>query len=671
MTPQPTSPQDDHKDERRRLLILAALLFLAIGCLVCGTARLATSQIEVDTGQSEILSQLNADYSIWELVRFAPVNPAIIAEALRDRGWLVPTQVVAEGPSEPGSATPSPTREPPATATTTPTRSLPPTPAPSPTATLQPTATTIPTDTSIPPPPPPTPTDTPIAGIIAGVLRNDLAYAGGAGTAAGVCDAAMQGVTVELYVGSPPSGLPAQTTTTDASCAYEFSPPALGTYTVRVDGGTFNINNDPAYPSGTLPEQTFANGVSALGGQDPDDPDDHWVTVSFTGADIPDVDFGFSYEAVVNENTSGQGSLEQAIINANLIAGANTIVFASPLGPYTITPGFSTITGDETTIDGTMTTVTLDGGGPGATFDGLSIQAANVTIQGLTIQNYSGSGVVVGNGTAGVADYAAIQNCTISLNDTSGIWVDTADGVVITGCTLEDNVDPANGSRGQIEIRGASHNGMIENCVVANDLTINSRGGDGIRFDSTAPSGWLVQNNEIYGHQNSSSNEGIIVRGSDHQILFNTIYDNYTGISVSDDASDRNLISQNSIYSNTSDGILLSGCPSVGGPNECLAAPLLSSPPGRIVQAGFTPPSPYLSPETVEFFRADAAGEGMTFCFAVTDSDLDGVVQVDLDVVLCAGDLVPGPIAAGDSLTATLIDSANNTSEFATNLAAP
>lgn len=685
MTAQQNSQPEDRKKERRRLIILAVLLFLVIGCLVCGTAQLATMGIDVDTGQSVVLSRLNADYSPWETLRFAPVDPAIIAEAMQDRGWIPLPAAVAEVPPEEspagpsGDETPSPEGEATATTTGTPRPSA----TPVPTATLQPTPTytPVPTDTTEPPPPPPpddtptpTPTATPDTAVIAGMLLNDLDYAGGNGTAAGVCDATMQYVMVALYQGSTPSDPPDQTTTTDDNCAYTFAPSANGPHMVRVLATTF-----PSLP--ILPEQTYAYGASALGGQDPDVPNDHWVVVDLNGVDILNVDFSFSYEAVVNENDSGQGSLEQAIRNANAIAGANTIVFASPLhSSYTITPdtgGFSAISGINgafTTIDGTMTAVTLDGSGLGA-IDGLSIQAANVTIQGLTIRDFGDNGIYVG----GAADNAAIQDCTISLNYTSGIWVDAADGVNISGCTLENNVGLPQASRGQIEIRGTSAGGTIEGCVVANDLAINSRGADGIRFDWTDASGWLVQDNEIYGHANSSSNEGIIVRGDNHRIIANTSYSNWTGITVAEFLSDGNLISQNSIYGNTGLGIDLSGCPVAGGPNECIVSPTLSTPgPGRIVQATFPPgggPN-----QTVEFFLSEhldaAGGEGETFCFAVSDGDSNdgapamGTIQVDLD----DPDIIVGPcgtISIDTWLTATFIDNSNNTSEFAVDIQAP
>lgn len=679
MPPPPPKDQDREKD-RRRLILLTGLLFLVVVCLVCATSEFAAMLIEVDTSPSIVFSRLSAEYGIWDPVEFAPVDPSIIAAAMQDRGLVGLPGVVAEVP--PGAAAGEGTSVPgeegdgeaSPTATATPPGSQGTTITPSPTATIQPTPTEepTPTDTPIPtdtpepppPPPPPPPTDTPVPGpAISGVLRHDRDYDGGSGTAAGVCDDTMRGVRVELHRGTTPTDLVAWTTT-DSNCAYLIEPPSDDTYVIRVDAGTFNG------PTNTLPEQTFANGASALGGQDPDAPDDHWVQVSFTGVDVPNVDFGFSYEAVVNENPSGQGSLEQAIINANLIGGANTIVFAQSFGPYTITPGgagFSALTGAQTTIDGTMTTVTLDGAGQ--VVDGLTILATNVTLDSLTVTDFGEHGILIGNGSAGVANNATIQNCAINLNDGSGIWVNVANEVTITGCALVNNINPATDAQGQIDIHGSSANGTVDGCVVRNDLTINGGGADGIRIDSTAASGWTLQNNEVFGHRNGTSNEGIVLRGTDNRTIGNTIYNNYRGLSVYESASDRNLISRNSIYSNTGAGINLALCPVAGGPNECRVAPTLSAPgPGRTLRATFNAGVP--GPATVEFFRSenlDAAGEGMAFCFDVVDSDLDGIVQVNLATVVSAC----GAVNPNDWLTATLIDATNNTSAFATNFQAP
>jgi hypothetical protein len=273
--------------------------------------------------------------------------------------------------------------------------------------------------------------DEPLA--ITGTLRNEVNYAGGNGSAAGVCDASLQGLTVRLEQGGVPV---VPNTVTDANCQYSFAPPAPGIYTVVVDLG-------PLCAGVTCPEQTYEygnGGAGALGGDDPNVANDHQVDVFYAGTGTVVVDFGFSYEAVVNAAATGQGSLEQAIINANQIPGANTIVFAP--GSYIIAPpagGFSPLTGPNTTIDGsTATAVTLNGGGIAA--DGLTVQANGVSLLSLAIQNFGGHGILINTGSN-----ALIQSNTITGNGGDGIRILNA---VSTGNLISLNSISANGGLG-------------------------------------------------------------------------------------------------------------------------------------------------------------------------------------------------------------------------------
>ena len=121
-----------------------------------------------------------------------------------------------------------------------------------------------------------------------------------------------------------------------------------GTYKVRartatigdsntVPAGTFNAAcgiTDPASGTGcAVAELTWANGAAAYGGQSAtaDDtatsndagPGDTWTSVTVSGGDIADINFGFAYNLIVNTNNAGQGSLANFIDNANAIGSAN------------------------------------------------------------------------------------------------------------------------------------------------------------------------------------------------------------------------------------------------------------------------------------------------------------------------------------------------------------
>lgn len=103
---------------------------------------------------------------------------------------------------------------------------------------------------------------------------------------------------------------------------------------------------------------------------------------------------------------SGQGSLRQAIIDSNATYGSNEIDFAIEgefTGPPTIQldaalpPITNSVLIDGTTQYGSggKPYVELDGTYAGAKSNGLEIQATGVTIQGLVINRFSGSGILV------------------------------------------------------------------------------------------------------------------------------------------------------------------------------------------------------------------------------------------------------------------------------------
>ncbi len=130
---------------------------------------------------------------------------------------------------------------------------------------------------------------------------------------------------------------------------------------------------------------------------------------------------------VINTNDSGEGSLRQAIINANTFPGANTISFAIPgTGVQTIAlQSALPIISDGVTIDATTQTgftftpfIVLDGTAAGATASGLHITAGSSTIKGLGIKNFAQDGILIdtqGNNT--------IQQGDLSANKGSGIAI--------------------------------------------------------------------------------------------------------------------------------------------------------------------------------------------------------------------------------------------------------
>jgi CSLREA domain-containing protein len=159
-------------------------------------------------------------------------------------------------------------------------------------------------------------------------------------------------------------------TTTDATGAFTLSPVGAGTYWVVVDSQTVTPSaglNAPFTADHAWAEQTYgpaggwcadgAGGSSERGSAGPcyagrlastsDDASalitaEHIARVTVAAADVNNVDFAFSYNAVTNTSAgvqaaanarSAQGSVDQFLANANAVAGANTLRFAPALAP--------------------------------------------------------------------------------------------------------------------------------------------------------------------------------------------------------------------------------------------------------------------------------------------------------------------------------------------------
>src|SRR5262249_34982156 len=122
---------------------------------------------------------------------------------------------------------------------------------------------------------------------------------------------------------------------------------------------------------------------------------------------------------VINVADSGAGSLRQAILDANAHPGADLINFNIGSGVQTIHVGSTTglalpAIADTVVIDGTSQPgfagtplIELDGTNAGAASNGVVVAAANCTLQGLVINRFSASGIVLqaGSGNVVVGNY--------------------------------------------------------------------------------------------------------------------------------------------------------------------------------------------------------------------------------------------------------------------------
>lgn len=250
------------------------------------------------------------------------------------------------------------------------------------------------------------------------------------------------------------------------------------------------------------------------------------------------------------------GSLRQAILDANALAGLDDIHFNIGSGPQIIALAspLPNIT-DAVSIDGTTQPgfagtpiVTLDGGGT-APGNGLTIiTSARSTIRGLVIVGFGSYGIWVFEAGATIAgNYIGVDASGLVAggNAAGGIHVDVdSDGNIIGGPAPADrNVISANGGnaivfRGTIGA-GASDDNVVQNNILGLDATASNAlgnffngvaidGGDNNLIGGTAPgTGNVISGNAAFGIRISSLEDLEIATGN--VIQGNLIGTNGTG----------------------------------------------------------------------------------------------------------------------------------------------
>ncbi len=319
---------------------------------------------------------------------------------------------------------------------------------------------------------------------------------------------------------------------------------------------------------------------------------------------------------VTNTNDSGAGSLRQALINANAMAGIDTITFniaGSGVQTITLASAFPVIT-DAVVIDGTTQTTNVGDTNPG-TFgaggtvgvdqlalgtverpeieirgdnsiaNGFEVQASNTTIRGLAIYGF-GSGASTGN----IYVHDAITGVLIEKNllgTSAGSFIDPGVGVRTDGAGIvsaggdnnivRNNLIAYNGHAG-IALYGSSTGWLIENneirgnavlsfgydgVDVVNTSTGNTiRGnlitgshGNGIDITVNSGSGTIVNNTVTDNGSGGVQTFGIALRASNNLVDSNIVTGNQgAGVTVNTGASG-NFITANSIYGNGTIGI--------------------------------------------------------------------------------------------------------------------
>ncbi len=165
---------------------------------------------------------------------------------------------------------------------------------------------------------------------------------------------------------------------------------------------------------------------------------------------------------VVNTNDSGAGSLRDAITQANMLAGADTIDFNIPgVGPHTIsTLSALPVISETLDIDGATEpdfagtpVVVINGSGAGTVHGIDTLSTSGVKIRGLVIRNFGGgAGILVNASTSAVIEGCYIGTTvtgTVAAANLGGISVSNAGMTTIGGTTASArNVISGNSNNG-------------------------------------------------------------------------------------------------------------------------------------------------------------------------------------------------------------------------------
>ncbi len=206
---------------------------------------------------------------------------------------------------------------------------------------------------------------------------------------------------------------------------------------------------------------------------------------------------------------SGPGSLRQAILNANANPGMGDITFDIPgPGPYLIQPlsplpaitGAAMIDGlaeppgaSGVVLDRTAPVVEIDGSEAGAGADGLTLDVAGSTVQGLMIEHFSGDGILIafpassdneGDDDGGSPPGDNVNSSIIEDNGSFGIAIDDDPGNDFSANVVSGN------TAGGISIDGAlaTGNSLIQNLIgtEADGTSALGNGGPGVLLEAGA-----------------------------------------------------------------------------------------------------------------------------------------------------------------------------------------
>ncbi len=397
---------------------------------------------------------------------------------------------------------------------------------------------------------------------ISGTVFEDANYGGGAGRSQADSNGiGVGGATVELY---DSTGTYVRSTAAGAGGSYNFTDLAPGTWYVRVASATMASarSGNTGALLGVLVYRTDAGSGSAVavtnhvGGVKPSAPDPGTAgsgtvlnigtgaysaglsgtaqaitPVTVASTDVGGIDFGFNFDTVVNTNDSGQGSLRQAIANANLLGGDSglvqvglvkameNLVFMMPNGSSAA--GLRSTLNAFTTAAGSYMVATV------ALASSLPTVTAPLVIDAQTQPGWAGKPIIelngsgVGGGGYGLivtGGHSTVRGLIID-RFSYGVWLATAGSNTVQGCWVGTSVagNSASANIYGIYINGTSSN-LIGGSAAYQGNVISGNSGSGmvvwIGSSSNVIQGNYVGLNAAGSAAVPNADSGVIIFGS-------------------------------------------------------------------------------------------------------------------------------------------------------------